>query len=68
MLALVAPMMTGPGGDMFALVYMAETGELSGLNGSGFSPEAASIDFFKRRRARSDSGQGSVLGDCAGCC
>ena len=49
MLALVAPMMTGPGGDMFALVYMAETGELSGLNGSGFSPEAASIDFFKRR-------------------
>ncbi len=50
MLALVAPMMTGPGGDMFALVYMAETGELSGLNGSGFSPEAASIDFFKRRK------------------
>ena len=25
-LALVAPMMTGPGGDMFALVYTAATG------------------------------------------
>ncbi|MDE0265364.1 MAG: gamma-glutamyltransferase [Bryobacterales bacterium] len=48
-LALVAPMMTGPGGDMFALVYMAETGELAGLNGSGFSPAAANVDFFKRR-------------------
>ena len=48
-LALVAPMMTGPGGDMFALVYLAETGELAGLNGSGFSPKAAAIDFFKSR-------------------
>ena len=48
-LALVAPMMTGPGGDMFALVYMAETGQLAGLNGSGFSPAAANVEFFKRR-------------------
>ena len=48
-LALVAPMMTGPGGDMFALVYEAATGELAGLNGSGFSPEAASVEFFRRR-------------------
>lgn len=48
-LALVAPMMTGPAGDMFALVYIAETGELKGLNGSGYSPKAADIDFFKRR-------------------
>ncbi len=48
-LGLVAPMMTGPGGDMFALVYMADTGELAGLNGSGFAPRAASIDFFRSR-------------------
>ena len=48
-LALVAPMMTGPGGDMFALVYMAEKGELAGLNASGFSPEAADIEFFTSR-------------------
>ncbi len=46
-LGLVAPMMTGVGGDMFALVYMAETGELAGLNGSGFAPKAASVDFFR---------------------
>ncbi len=48
-LALVAPMMTGPAGDMFALVYIAETGELAGLNASGFSPKAADIDFFRNR-------------------
>ena len=48
-LALVAPMMTGPAGDVFALVYIAETGELAGLNASGFSPKAADIDFFKSR-------------------
>lgn len=48
-LGLVAPMMTGAGGDMFALVYMAETGELAGLNGSGFAPRAASVNFFRDR-------------------
>ena len=48
-LALMVPMMTGPGGDMFALVYMAENDELSGLNGSGSSPKAANIEFFKSR-------------------
>ena len=58
-LALVAPMMTGPGGDMFALVYMAETGQLAGLNGSGFSPAAANIDFFKDRELDSIPAKGA---------
>ena len=48
-LGLMAPMMTGPGGDVFALVYMAKTGELAGLNASGFSPAAASLDYFTER-------------------
>ena len=47
--ALMVPVMTGPGGDMFALVYTAENDELSGLNGSGYSPKAANIEFFKSR-------------------
>ena len=48
-LGLMAPMMTGPGGDVFALVYMAKTGELAGLNASVFSPAAASLDYFRER-------------------
>ena len=30
-LAVVEPMMTGPGGDLFVLAYVAESGELVGL-------------------------------------
>jgi gamma-glutamyltranspeptidase/glutathione hydrolase len=48
-LAVVEPMMTGLGGDMFAIVHTAK-GELAGINGSGFSPAAADIDFFRQRK------------------
>ncbi|MEX2301877.1 MAG: gamma-glutamyltransferase [Bryobacterales bacterium] len=47
-LAVVEPMMTGLGGDVFAMVYTSK-GELAGLNASGFSPAAADIDFFQQR-------------------
>jgi gamma-glutamyltranspeptidase/glutathione hydrolase len=48
-LAVVEPMMTGVGGDMFAIVHTAK-GELAGINGSGFSPAAANIEFFRQRK------------------
>ena len=48
-LAVVEPMMTGPGGDMFVLAYLAREDRLVGLNGSGFSPEAVDLDFFESR-------------------
>ncbi len=48
-LAVVEPMMTGLGGDMFALAYDADSGGLVGLNASGFSPAAVDATFFSSR-------------------
>src|SRR5215813_12309472 len=47
-LNLTEPMMTGIGGDMFALVYWSKTNELKGLNGSGKAPRALTLDHFKK--------------------
>ena len=46
-LSLVEPMMDGPGGDLFALIWDAKTGKLAGINASGWSPKALSIDYLK---------------------
>lgn len=48
-LCVVEPMMVGPGGDMFAIVWDAKRKELKGLNASGRSPLAINIDELKRR-------------------
>lgn len=43
-LAVVEPMMCGPGGDLFAQVWDARTGRLHGLNASGRAPRALTAD------------------------
>jgi gamma-glutamyltranspeptidase/glutathione hydrolase len=48
-LNVTEPMMTGVGGDMFALVYWAKTKELKGLNASGRAPRALTIDHFAKK-------------------
>ena len=48
-MGVVAPMMNGIGGDLFALVYEAKTGKLYGLNASGWAPAGLSIDFLKSK-------------------
>ncbi|MEZ5417190.1 MAG: gamma-glutamyltransferase [Vicinamibacterales bacterium] len=42
----VEPGMTGLGSDMFALVYLAKTKEVKFINGTGFAPRAATIDYY----------------------
>lgn len=57
-LNLTEPMMTGIGGDMFALVYWSKTGELKGLNASGRAPQALNLDYFEKKGIKTipDSG------------
>src|ERR1041385_3856193 len=48
-LNVTEPMMTGVGGDMFALVYWSKTGELKGLNSSGRGPRALNLEHFQKK-------------------
>ena len=46
-MGVVAPMMNGMGGDLFAIVYDAASGQLHGINGSGCAPAALTIDSLR---------------------
>ncbi len=46
-LGLTQPYVNGMGGDLFAIVYEAKTGKVYGLNSSGWTPKALSIDYLK---------------------
>ena len=47
-LCVVYPHMCGIGGDLFILIYLANSGKLIGLNSSGRAPFKASIEFFEK--------------------
>ena len=46
-MGVVQPYVNGIGGDLFAIVYEAKTGKLYGLNSSGWTPQALTIDYLK---------------------
>jgi gamma-glutamyltranspeptidase/glutathione hydrolase len=46
-LAVVKPETSGPGGDLFALVFMKKTGKVEALNASGPAPAQATIEWFQ---------------------
>jgi gamma-glutamyltranspeptidase/glutathione hydrolase len=52
--------MTGLGADMFVLIYLAKTGEVKFINGTGFAPRAATIDFYKSRGGIPEQGPLSI--------
>src|SRR5690349_12941013 len=43
---LTQPYVNGIGGDLFAIVYEAKTGKVYGLNSSGWTPKALTIDYL----------------------
>ena len=45
-IGLMEPTGNGIGGDLFAIIYMAEGGELYGLNASGWAPKELTIEFL----------------------
>ena len=49
MLNVVEPMSTGVGGDCFALIYQAGSGQVTALNGSGRAPAAFGLEEARRR-------------------
>src|SRR3974390_2457481 len=46
-MGVFAPMANGIGGDLFAMVYEAKTGELYGLNASGWAPAGLTPESLK---------------------
>jgi len=44
---LTQPYVNGIGGDLFAIVYEAKTGKVYGLNSSGWTPKALTIEYLK---------------------
>jgi gamma-glutamyltranspeptidase/glutathione hydrolase len=66
-LSVVEPMMNGPGGDLFALVWEAKSGSLTGINASGWAPKALSIDYLKKKGRTSMPGSGIHTVTVPGC-
>jgi len=48
-LGVVEPTSNGLGGDLFAIVYEAKTGQLYGLNASGWAPAKMTLDWVRSR-------------------
>lgn len=48
-LCVVVPDTSGPGGDLFALVYVKGKGKVEALNASGPAPRRATIELFREK-------------------
>ncbi len=48
-LGLMEPTGCGVGGDLFAMVWDAEAGQLAGLNASGRAPGLMTLEYFRKR-------------------
>ena len=76
-LNVTEPTSTGLGGDMFAMFYVAQTKNVTALNGSGRAPAALTIDLLRQQNLQSPNFSISdpfhahnitVPGACAGWC
>ncbi len=66
-LGLVEPTGNGVGGDLFAIVWDAETEKLYGLNASGRSPRSLTLDYFKENGIENIPSYGPLPVSVPGC-
>ncbi|HKI20885.1 MAG TPA: gamma-glutamyltransferase [Isosphaeraceae bacterium] len=66
-LGVVEPMSCGIGGDLFAIVWDAKAKRLIGLNASGRSPAATSIELFKIKGLTAIPTHGPLSWSVPGC-
>lgn len=66
-LGLVEPTGNGMGGDLFAIVWDAETQKLYGLNASGRSPYELTLDYFKENGYEKIPSHGPLPVSVPGC-
>ncbi|MFV0443744.1 MAG: gamma-glutamyltransferase [Planctomycetaceae bacterium] len=66
-LGVVEPMSCGLGGDLFVLYWDAKTQQLSGLNASGRSPQALSVETFTSRKLTAVPETGPLSWTVPGC-
>lgn len=52
-MSALKPEASGPGGDLFALVFMQRAGKVEALNSSGPAPSQATIEYFRERGLKS---------------
>jgi gamma-glutamyltranspeptidase/glutathione hydrolase len=66
-LGVVEPMSCGLGGDLFAIIWDAKTRRLVGLNASGRSPAAATIELFQSKGLSEIPTHGPLSWSVPGC-
>lgn len=66
-LGLVEPTGNGMGGDLFAIIWDAETRQLYGLNASGRSPQSLSLDYFQKNGMKTIPAYGPLPVSVPGC-
>jgi gamma-glutamyltranspeptidase/glutathione hydrolase len=66
-LGVVEPTGCGIGGDLFAIIWDAQTDKLYGINGSGRSPVNLTLDYFKRNNIKTIPSYGPLPVTVPGC-
>lgn len=66
-LGLVEPISNGIGGDLFAIVWDAESKQLYGLNASGRSPASLTLEYFREKGYEKIPAYGPLSVSVPGC-